>query len=317
MQINGVEFNVELTDILNELKQQLEINNIPLLNDIKDSGDNVMVTCPYHKGGQERRPSAGILKSDGVFHCLACGETHTLQEVISHCFGKDDLVGTFGWNWLLKNFLTISVENRHDIELDFKRDSERIDEIVKTVTEEELDGYRYYHPYMWKRKLTKEIVEVFDIGYDKNTDCITFPVRNQNGAVLFVARRSTKGKYFNYPSGAEKPVYGLYELYSLDTFPSEVVVCESMLDALTVWVYGGYAVALNGLGTHKQFEQLNRMPCRKIILATDNDSAGMKARRNIRKNCGMKLISEYLLPSDIKDMNDLSYEQYKNLKEIY
>ena len=100
MIINDIPFSVECFDIVQELQHQLQINQIPLLAKIVDTPNNVQVCCPYHKGGQEKRPSAGIRKSDGIFHCLACGETHTLQEVVSHCFGHgDDTIGAWGWNW--------------------------------------------------------------------------------------------------------------------------------------------------------------------------------------------------------------------------
>ena len=78
MQIDNLIISASVDDILTELKSQLAINGIQLLDKTFDSGDDIMVQCPYHKGGQERRPSAGIRKSDGMFHCLACGETHSL-----------------------------------------------------------------------------------------------------------------------------------------------------------------------------------------------------------------------------------------------
>ena len=105
MIINNTTFECDLSMIIDELRSQLNANGIKLLGVVRDTPDNIMVSCPYHKGGQERRPSAGIKKSSGVFHCFACGETHSINEMISYCFGKtDDLVGAFGWNWLLKNF---------------------------------------------------------------------------------------------------------------------------------------------------------------------------------------------------------------------
>lgn len=70
MKINNMPFLVDLGTILNELKTQLNLNGIHLLHSIKDAGDNIMVSCPYHKGGQERRPSAGIHKDTGTFHCF-------------------------------------------------------------------------------------------------------------------------------------------------------------------------------------------------------------------------------------------------------
>ena len=327
MVINNTPFTASAEEIIDELKRQLTINKINLLNSIRDTPENIMVSCPYHKNGQERRPSAGIKKSDGTFHCFACGEVHTLPEVISYCFGKDDEFGNFGWNWLLKNFVSISVEERKPLDIQFNR--KKITVAPKDfISEEELDSYRYTHQYMYKRKLTDEIIELFDIGYDKDTECITFPVRDVNGNCLFVARRSVNTKFFKYPKGAEKPLCGLYELnatrsvnghpvHILHNFPNEIIICESMIDALTCWVYGKYAVALNGLGNDLQFKQLRELPCRKYILATDNDSAGMKARKRIRNNVRNKLITEYKFPPNRKDINDLTKEEFDNLIELF
>ena len=317
MIINDTLFNADLYDILTELKTQLVLNQIPLLSKLKDSGDDIMVQCPYHGDGQERRPSAGIRKSDGTFHCFACGETHSLPEVITHCFGHvEDLVGIFGYRWLCKNFATVAVEDRKPIELNLSRTHERGK--VEYVSEEELNKYRYYHPYWKKRKITDErIIELFDLGYDKTTDCITMPVRDKSGRTLFVARRSVKTKFFNYPKGVEKPLYGLFEIYQLESFPSEIIVCESMIDALTAWQWGKPSVALNGLGTEYQYQQLRDLPCRKLILATDNDSAGKKARKTIRAHVKNKIITEYILPAGKKDINDLTKEEFDSLEEVF
>lgn len=335
MIINNTQFNCELSDIIEELQAQLRLNNIPLIQKTIDTNNDIMVQCPYHGNGQERKPSAGIRKSDGQFHCFACNEVHALPEVISYCFGHhEDLFGSFGWKWLAKNFTSVEVENRKPIELILTR---HMNKPIKPtyVSEEELDSYRYYHPYWKKRGITNEkIIELFDLGYDKDTDCITFPVRDINGNTLFVARRSVKTKYFNYPSGVEKPLYGLYELskfwkgeYRVDEISEEdikpwisggeVIVCESMLDALTAWHFGRYAVALNGLGTELQFKQLRDLPCRKLILATDNDKAGMKARERIRQNVTNKLITEYEFPDGVKDLNDLKDVGFDNLLEVF
>lgn len=348
MLINNVHFNADLETVLYELQAQLFINHIYLLQKIRDSGDNIMIQCPYHGNGQERKPSAGIRKSDGLFHCFACGETHSLQEVISHCFGKaDDLLGTFGWTWLLKNFATMQIEERKDVEIDFERanvssktnvgDSKLdISNNSKSVyiTEEELDSYRYYHPYWAKRGITNEnIIELFDLGYDSKTDCITFPVRDIKGNCLFVARRNVKTKFFNYPKGVEKPLYGLYEYHKFihdktyvgrydgqeitsgkyAEWEKSVIVCESMIDCILLWQAGHYAVALNGLGNALQFNQLNKLPCRHIILATDNDEAGQDARKRIRQEINNKLITEIEFPKGVKDIGECTKEQVRDI----
>ena len=325
MVINDIPFNCELLEIVNELQSQLNANGIKLLHKVIDTPDNVMVCCPYHKEGQERKPSAGIRKSDGTFHCFTCGEVHTLPEMISFCFGHyDDLVGSFGWKWLTRNFLMMEVEERALIPLDLSRNKRKKESnkitlpSEKNVLERELKRFRYIHPYMYKRKLTDEIIELFDVGWDSKTDCITFPVRDLTGNCLFIVRRSVKGKHFNIPKGVEKPLYGIYELYqSTEIDKHDIIVCESIIDALTCWVYGRYALALNGLGTELQFEQLRKLPCRKLIIATDNDYAGLKAGERIKAKIKNKILTRFVFPENRKDINELSKEEFENLEEIF
>lgn len=317
-------------EVLNELKTQLALNGIQRFAEFKPGPRNIQFNCPIHAGGQERKPSCGISTVNkeavpaGTVHCFTCGYTATLEQMISHCFGKDD-DGAFGREWLIKNFLTISIENRKDIMLDLQRGNNKITN--NYITEEELDSYRYYHPYMYKRRLTDEVIEQFDVGYDNHFElkdkfgkvksvlrCLTFPVRDINGNTLFIARRSVDIKFFHYPEGINKPVYGLYEL---PKDAKEVIVCESILNALTCYVYGKPAVALLGLGTEYQYEQLRKLGCRKIITALDPDAAGQQATARLKKALnGSKLVTSYIIPEG-KDINDLEKEEFENLQELF
>lgn len=337
MIVNDTIINASCEEILTELQRQLMINQIPLLQKFKDSGDNIMIQCPYHGNGQERKPSAGIRKSDGMFHCFACGETHTLPEMISYCLGHtEDIFGKQGFKWIMKNFATVQVEDRKDVEIDLERNhnanknsvlGNSSDTEFNGVTEEELDSYRYYHSYWKKRGITDDnIIELFDLGYDRKTDCITFPVRDKNGDCLFVARRNVRTKWFNYPKDVSKPLYGLYELYhtspyigtAFDYGVSNVIdlyVTESMIDCILLWQYHHYAVALNGTGDGLQLEQLKRLPIRHIILATDNDKAGQDARKKIRERLSNKIITEIQFPDYRKDIGECTPEEIKNIKD--
>lgn len=332
IEVNGAYISADVSEIISELKRELEINGIKRFYKSTDTPNNYMVCCPFHKEGQEKKPSMGIHKSTGICNCFACGWVGNLQELVSNCFGYDDF-GKFGNKWLIKNFLTIQVEEREDVEVDCSRDNSRVYCVDNKdyVSEEELDEYRWTHPYWKKRGITNEyIINLFDLGYDKQTECITMPVRDKDGNCLFVARRSVKTKFFNYPEGVTKPLYGLYEFYEHQHWSKaqlnsrewgiksyEIIVCESMIDALTCWQYGSYAVALNGLGNELQFKQLRDLPCRKLILATDNDDAGMRARERISKNVSNKILTQYIFPKDKKDINDLTLDEFKKLQEIF
>lgn len=306
-------------EVLETLRNQLAEMGINKLKDIKVGTDNIQFTCPIHSGGQERKPSCGVSitndsRLSGTVHCFTCNYTTSLSQMISHCFNIDDL-GQFGQDWLIKNFLTVQVENRKDIKLDISRHQEKVQE-KKYIEEVELEKYRYYHPYMYKRKLTNEIIEKYDLGYDNNFNnlkCITFPIRDTSGNVLFIARRSINSKIFNYPHGVEKPLYGLYEL---DKTSAEVIICEGLLDALTCNVYGKQALSMLGLGTRLQYEQLKKLKCRKLIAAFDADEAGYKATGRLRKAMrGHKIVVTYNIPAG-KDINDLTQAEFNNLKEI-
>jgi DNA primase len=343
IKINDIYFACELHDILVKLQMELHAGGSRYLAKMKIGPTHIQVTCPYHSDGVERKPSAGIRKEDGLFHCFACNEVHSLPEVISRCFEKDD-GGMYGMQWLLRNFSATAREENRNVKFDISRnkktsDNNRLDIRANNyISNEELEKYRYIHPYLYKRGMTDEIIELFDIGYDRDMQAITFPVRDIHGNCLFIARRSVKTKFFNYPEGVEKPLYGLYEYYKdihdktyigtwagqeitsgkyeLQSLP--VIVCESMLDALSFWTVGKYAVALNGLGNELQFQQLRNLPCRQIILATDMDERGMAARDRIRDNMqNTKIVGEYFFPKGCKDANDCTKEQLKNLQIVY
>ena len=159
---------------------------------------------------------------------------------------------------------------------------------------------------------------MFDVGFDPKTQCITFPVTDESGNVLFIARRSVNTKYFHYPESVVKPLYGLYQLkkYGGENL-NEVVITESIFNCLTSWVYGKPAIALNGTGSSIQLQELQKLPYRKFILALDPDDAGDKGTQKIYdKLKGSKILTKYIIPVN-KDLNDLSYEEFVSLPEVF
>lgn len=314
--INNKVINASIISILTELQSQLRYSGINKLRTIKIVGNNAQIPCPIHSQGNEKKPSAGVVLNSnekteaGTCHCFTCGYVADLSQFVSNCFGYND-GGKFGTHWLLENFSNDDVRQRKSLNLKIRQKTNITNNYI---SDEELDKYRYYHDYMYKRKLTDEIIQLFDVGYDKNTDCLTFPVNDENGNCVFIARRSIKGKYFNYPAASLKPVY------ALDKIPKDtksVVVCESIINALTCWVYGDYAIALLGTGTQEQYEILKRSHIRKFVLGFDGDSAGDKACIRFKKALANKAIITKLSIPRNKDINDLSKEEYLSLKESY
>lgn len=314
--------------ILDMLKFDLAQHGVNRFHIFRNNGDNVQTNCPFHKNGQERKPSFGVNGEIDKCHCFSCGWAGTIEEMISELYGYQD-EGKFGKRWLIKRFNTVEIETRPNIMEGFNvrrgitfnhgknfanAETDRpIDGTGSGITEEELDKYRYIHPYMYERGLTDEIIERFDIGYDKTRNEITFPVRDIEGRCVFVAGRSVKSKFFRLPKGMDKPIYQGYRFF----YGSYKVayITESFLNCLTCWKYDKPAMAMIGTGNQKQYEILNKLPVREYILAFDPDEAGRKATERFRKNVHGKIIKELVYP-DNRDINDLQ-EEFLKCKIIF
>lgn len=318
----------DVRSILDLLKFDLAQHGLDRFHMFRNNGDNIQTNCPFHKGGQEKKPSFGVNGEIDKCHCFACGWSGTIEEMISELYGYQD-DGKFGKRWLIKRFNTVEIETRPNIMEGFhgriiKNDvlggrcssniSDKISNNQDTfIDDEELDKYRYIHPYMYQRGLTDEIIERFDVGYDREREEITFPVKDIEGRCVFIASRSVKTKFFRLPEGKNKPIYQAYRFQYGEY--KEAYITESFLNCLTCWKYDKPAMAMIGTGNQKQYEILNKLPVREYILAFDPDEAGRKATERFRKNVHGKIIKE-LVYSDNRDINDLQ-EEFLNCKIIF
>lgn len=313
--------------VLDMLKFDLAQHGVDRFHIFRNNGENIQTNCPFHKGGQERKPSFGINGEKDKCHCFACGWSGSIEEMISELYGYQD-EGKFGKRWLIKRFNTVEIETRPNIMEGFNGrtsdiynrnrcnnicDNEYNKDCDRYIGELELDKYRYIHPYMYERGLTDEIIERFDIGYDRERKEITFPVRDTEGRCVFVAGRSVKSKFFRLPKGFDKPIY-CSDKFRAGTYRTAYIT-ESFLNCLTCWKYNKPAMAMIGTGNQKQYEILNRLPVREYILAFDPDEAGRKATERFRKNVHGKIIKE-LVYTDNRDINDLQ-EEFLNCKIIF
>ena len=304
MKINNFELETDIDTLLSKLREDITIQHkIYLKKPPKKSGKYRMIQCPFHKDGQEQSPSMGIKEDGSVCHCFTCGAAKSLPELISKC------LDTNGEKWLKENFDYGDYVKR---EISVSMNRENVSNNKKYISKDVLQYFHKKHPYMYKRKLTNEIIDLFDVGFDENINCITFPIKDTSGNILFFAKRSVDKKYFHYPEDVEKPIYGLYEAYKYGA--KEVYLCESILDALFIWTCGKYAVALNGLGTENQAKTLKNSSFRTIILALDNDERGKNARKKWKRLLHDKNLYEidYKSYGDCKDINDMSKEQFLN-----
>lgn len=324
-----------IEEVMLTLQAELRINGSPLLREVRplaQGSRNLVFTCPYHKFGQERKPSAGIavvpiVKGEktiqaGTFSCFTCKKHGNISELISHCLGVDD-GGATGTKWIYDHFNSFEVEERDNSIFKVpKRD--KPEKSVKAVNED-LAKYRYYHPYQKTRYLSDRIVDLFDVGYDSEfrlspelnpIECITFPIRDAAGKLQFIARRSINSKLFHYPHNVDKGLCFQYEVNKLFPKAKEVWICESLLNSLVLIQMGIPSICLLGTGTSTQYKALSSSAYRKFVLCLDNDVAGTKGTiKLISALQDSKLLEVFRLNEVGKDINDYGY--LKNKDELY
>lgn len=310
----------------------------------KRVGNYMTCYCPFHNDGNERKPSCGVLLIDeykgaktypaGLWHCFSCGYAKSMIDAVGDILKLHNINMT-GLEWLQQNIAEFSV----DTEFEFLIPQETMasvenkyaldyintltkKETVNYVSEEELASYRYTVPYMYERKLTDEIIAKFDVGFDAHfkltktskheIPCITFPVRDAQGRTLFFCRRSIERKFYHYPEGVLKP------LYAIDQIPKgcrTIIVCESIINCLTLWGYGYVAVALMGTGNDFQIDQLKALGAQNIILCMDGDAAGKRATKRLKrclKSCAMIWVIDLPEGEDVNSVDRKVFEECYN-----
>ena len=112
--------------VLKDLK--LQLYGAGLLREIKNTGSDLMCTCPFHANGKEHNPSCGVLLQQkvtkdktyeaGTVHCYTCGYTADLPQFVADLLGLSSPVEGFKW---LVNQYNYQTEERELPDLDMYR----------------------------------------------------------------------------------------------------------------------------------------------------------------------------------------------------
>ena len=165
------------------------------------------------------------------------------------------------------------------------------------------------------RKLNPKVCKLFQIKYDPKSESLVFPVRDENGNLVMLTRRSVKNKTFLIDKDKEKPVYLMNVIR--DRHIDELTVCESQINALTLWGWGIPAVATFGCNvTAKQMKIINSSGLRHIFLAYDGDDAGKKGAIKFISKLNPSICVDVILLPPGRDVNDLTEDEFNKLKIV-
>jgi DNA primase len=270
----------------------------------KEAESEYIVFCPFHSN--HRTPAGEINKFTGLFFCFSCGKTADLIELVMHFSNRTYFESV--------RFIK-SKEVETDIVSDINgklKDQEEWSEfdigIVERLHEQALSSERAKE-YFIKRKITRESVVKFKLGYSENQDMISIPVYNHEGLCVGFVARSVEGKEFKNTTKLPKSKL-LFNLNRVKT-ASKIYVVESSFDAIRLDQVGFPAVATLGANvSSKQIDLLQRY-FSDIIIIADNDEAGGNMKEKIieRLDGNVTVINLDKQYKDIGDMDDMSIKQ--------
>lgn len=253
-----------------------------LLGIYPQRGDEWTIPCP-NPDHHDRRPSASIYVGEpqerlrggklrwrlpGMWVCYSCGARGRIA---------NDKIVTYeppaSRNLQVAEELLASPERR-------------------VYPESWLDLFDYYdgvHPY-WLSRFSHSTCMKHRLGYDFDTECGTYPLRDAEGRVLGVVRRDLTGTRrwkYHYPEGVD--VHGLLFGYAeaIRNDADTVILTEGALDAIAVDEALGensdvapMAIYGSKIGDH-QVELIRRLHPQRILCAFDNDEAGDMAGMSV------------------------------------
>ena len=280
----------------------------------------------FNPGHDEKKASMQFKET--YYKCYGCNNTYDIFNLyaIDHNLDvKED------FNRIKKE---LAIKYNIDYRTSSSEEAEKRTNKNEHKKESKLDYSSYYKTckkdvaetdYFLKRGLTEEIIEKYNLGYDKKTGYVVLPVSKSfymlrdTKDLTEEERLKQKRPKHNIVKGAVKEVFNLDLLKEAD-FKSVVFITESILDALSIEVVkpGTKAIALNGTAKEKLIDELENLDFKGyIVLALDNDEnlSGQRASKELKEalekiGLRVKVLNELGRPKE-----DI-YKGYKDLNEF-
>lgn len=264
-----------------------------------------IIFCPFH--GNHRTPAGEVDKRSGIFFCFSCHKVCDLIELIMHTSGRTYFESV---RYIKGKEQESTIENDINRQLIQKPLYTQFDEFtVKRLNNVALESPRAV-TYYQGRRISKDSVIRFSLGYSDRQDMVTIPVHSPDGMLVGFVGRSVEGKEFKNTPGLPKSKV-LFNLHRVKTAP-RVYVVESSFDAIRLDQCGFAAVATLGANVSNfQIDLLQRY-FNDIIVIADNDAAGGNMKDRLVERLGNR-VTVVQLNKEYKDIGDMDDDAIKHL----
>ena len=275
----------------------------------KETESEYIVFCSFHSN--HRTPAGEINKYSGLFFCFSCGKTADLIELVMHFSNRTYFESV---RFIKSKEVETDILSDVNSKLIQKEEWTEFDiSIVQRLHDQALSSERAKE-YFIKRKITKESVIKFKLGYSENQDMISIPVYNHEGLCVGFVGRSVEGKDFkNTPKlPKSKLLFNLNKIRAA----SKVYVVESSFDAIRLDQVGMPAVASLGANVSSKQIDLLQKYFSDINIIADNDEAGGNMKEKIveRLNGNVTVVN---LDEKYKDIGDMTDEEILGINKNF
>lgn len=287
-------------DLVDFVSQDTELRRI---------GNTYRGKCPIHGGDN---PNSFAVFDNGHFYCFACGSSGTVINYVA----ERDKISYEAAVEKLADKLNIDVNTHQDYI--HRRDmiaecrAKARNSYHHLMNNEQLLKY-----LMDTRKLTKETIQMFRLGADKDSGgAVVIPIYNANDQPVAMARRYFNGS-IKYKNDKNSEIYDKGStLFGLNVVKhmvkGAVYIAEGYFDAMTGCQLGLPTCAYCGAEITKgQIQLLNYTfpPETKIILVPDEDEPGLRHLARVRDRfASMTRFEVRVLKLPKKDLNECLQE---------
>lgn len=309
---------------------------------LKKAGKEYVGLCPFHN---EKTPSFHVNPVKGVFHCFGCGAAGNAVQFVAKREGLTVREAALKLTRSIPGIMPGSELPSGPVPQTGSATGCNVallGAIVNHYHQTLLGKNHRGYDYLKKRGLGDvEMLRQFQIGYcDGSLSRKLSKAQRQAAAALGLLNEKENEKYYNrvvVPILADGIVVGLYgraigdeaavpHLYlsgehrgvwnsaAAAAYPDELIVTESILDALAIWTSGKKqnviaAYGVSGWTSHHQ-TLIEKHRVKKIVIAYDNDKAGNEAAAALARVLSEKGVATHRLhwPHGVKDAVD--YFQY-------
>jgi DNA primase len=264
-----------------------------------------IIFCPFHNN--YRSPAGEINKNTGIFFCFSCQKTSDLVEFVMFTSNRTYFESV---RFIKSKEQETDLEQEMTRQLHTRQEYVPYDELqIKKLHLQAMDSPRA-STYFNGRKINKESMIKFGLGFSENFDMVTVPVHSPDGILLGFVGRSIEGKEFKNSTGLPKSKT-LFNINRVKT-AEQVYVVESSFDAIRLDQVGLSAVATLGANVSSMQIELLQKYFNNIIVIADNDEAGGNMKNRLLERLGSR-VSVIQLDNKYKDIGDMSDEDIKSL----